>query len=73
MSKEELTLENFNSVFTTLDRSTSLISEYLTLQTQTTLLFKLNSENSSTGSICANQYLGCVTDTDQCAKATSDL
>jgi hypothetical protein len=39
MSKEELTLENFNSVFTTLDRSTSLISEYLTLQTQTTLLF----------------------------------
>jgi hypothetical protein len=39
MSKEELTLENFNAIFTTLDRSTSLISDYLTLQTQTTLLF----------------------------------
>ena len=39
MNKEELTLENFNAVFTTLDRSTSLISEYLTLQTQTSLLF----------------------------------
>ena len=38
MDKEELTLENFNAVFTTLDRSTSLISEYLTLQTQTSLL-----------------------------------
>ncbi len=39
MSKEELTLESFNAIFTTLDRSTSLISDYLILQTQTTLLF----------------------------------
>src|SRR5450830_40606 len=39
MNKEELTLEKFSRIFTTLDRSTSLISEYLTLQTQTALLF----------------------------------
>jgi hypothetical protein len=39
MDQKVLTIDKFNGVFKILDKTTSLISEYLTLQTQTTLLF----------------------------------
>ena len=39
MRHEEISLEEVNAMFTTLDRSTTLVSEYLTLQAQTALLF----------------------------------